>query len=142
TKGRDAFIDKQKVKREEYHGTVYCVTTPLHTIMVRRNGATMWSGNSDKTVLAIRYDGWYAPLKVYDGDQTPDGTTAAGIVIKHRRDTARVIVDIGGGWGGDCYAHLKANDIDCKSYMGVKSSERRTKDGLLRFFNVRAEAYW
>lgn len=105
-------------------------------------GVDVAQGGKDRTVLAIRHDGWYSPLKMYPGVETPDGTTAAGVVISHRRNTSLVIVDIGGGWGGDCYAHLKANDIECRSFMGVKQSERRTRDNLLRFFNVRAEAYW
>jgi len=142
TQGREAYIDKEKVQRVPYEGLVYCVSTPLKTIMVRRGGSTMWSGNSDNTVLAIRYDGWYAPLKVVAGKLTPDGKTVAGLVITSRRDSAKVIIDIGGGWGGDAYAHLKENGIDTASYMGVKQSNRRTVDKQITFFNVRAEAYW
>lgn len=105
-------------------------------------GADIAQGGNDKTVLALRYDGWYAPLKSYPGKDTPDGKTAAGVVIANRRDNAEVIVDLGGGWGGDCYGHLKENNIKCTGYMGVKASTRRTADKMLKFYNVRAEAYW
>lgn len=105
-------------------------------------GVDIAQGGNDQTVIASRHDGWYAPLKAYPGKETPDGKVAAGKVISLRRDNARVIVDLGGGWGGDCYAHLVANNIDAKSYMGVKASNKRTVDGKLKFFNVRAEAYW
>jgi predicted component of type VI protein secretion system len=53
-----------------------------------------------------------------------------------------VIVDLGGGWGGDALQHLTKNEIDAIGYMGVKTSSHRTRDNMLRFFNVRTEAYW
>lgn len=105
-------------------------------------GTDVAQGGADRTVLAIRYDGWYAPLISVPGASTPDGKTVAGLVIQHRRDNAKVIVDIGGGWGGDAYAHLRENGVDAKSYMGVKQSTKRTADNQLKFFNVRSEAYW
>jgi hypothetical protein len=33
------------IKKENYNGKVYCVTTPNHTIYVRKNGKALWSGN-------------------------------------------------------------------------------------------------
>lgn len=105
-------------------------------------GVDVAQGGNDKTVLAIRHDGWYAPLISVPGKETPDGQTVAGLVIKHRRQDAKVIIDVGGGWGGDAYGHLRENKIDSLAYMGVKVSTQRTKDNLLKFTNVRAEAYW
>lgn len=105
-------------------------------------GVDIAQGGDDNTVLACRHDGWYAPLVTVPGKLTPDGKTAAGLVVTNRRDDARVIVDIGGGWGGDCYGHLKENGVDCVGYMGVKKSLRRTVDKQLKFFNIRSEAYW
>ena len=105
-------------------------------------GQDVAQGGADNTVLAIRYDGWFAPLVVAPGKETPDGRSAAALVMKHRRDQCKVVVDIGGGWGGDCYAALRENGVDAKSYMGVKASTKRTADGTLKFFNTRSEAYW
>jgi hypothetical protein len=105
-------------------------------------GADVAQGGPDNTVLAIRHDGWFAPLICVPGTQTPGGTDVAGLVIAKRRDGAQVVIDIGGGWGGDAYAHLKANEIDCIGYMGVKDSTARTQDKQLRFTNVRSQAYW
>lgn len=113
------------------------VGIPMCTI-----GVDVAQGGGDQTVLAIRHDGWFAPLQAVPGTQTPGGTDVAGLVIAKRRDNAKVVIDIGGGWGGDAYAHLKANGCDVDSYMGVKESVRRTKDNQLRFFNTRTEAYW
>jgi hypothetical protein len=51
----DAWFYKNKdIIRKPYKGVVYCVETPLHTIMVRRNGYAMWSGNSDSTSIVVR----------------------------------------------------------------------------------------
>jgi hypothetical protein len=105
-------------------------------------GVDVAQGGSDNTVLAIRHDGWFAPLIVVPGVQTPGGTDVAGLVISKRRDDSTVIVDIGGGWGGDAYAHLRENKVDAVSYMGVKDSNNRTLDRQLKFKNVRTEAYW
>lgn len=105
-------------------------------------GQDIAQGGSDNSVLAIRHDGWYAPMIVVPGKDTPDGPSAAAVAIKHRRDQCKVIVDIGGGWGGDAYAFLRENGIDATSYMGVKVSHRRTKDNTLKFSNIRSEAYW
>jgi hypothetical protein len=76
------------------------------------------------------------------GEQTPDGKSVAGHVVAKRRDEAKVIIDLGGGWGGDAYGHLKENGIDTVGYMGVKKSTKRTVDQQLKFTNVRTEAYW
>ena len=105
-------------------------------------GVDVAQGGADTTVLAPRYDGWYPRLTVKPGTETPDGKSVAGLVVTKRRDQARIIIDIGGGWGGDAYATLKQNNIDTVSYMGVKPSLRRTVDKQLKFFNTRAEAYW
>ena len=105
-------------------------------------GSDIAQGGADQTMLAIRHDGWYAPLIPTPGVDTPDGKAAAGVIVKHRRDNADVVVDLGGGWGGDCHAHLNGNGVKSIGYMGDKSSHKRTQDGTLPFSNVRSEAYW
>jgi hypothetical protein len=105
-------------------------------------GADVAQGGTDRSVLAKRYDGYYAKLEVKPGKDTPDGKTYGGWVITNRRDSAKVIIDIGGGWGGDAYAHLRENGVDAVGYMGVKATEAKTTDNLLGFENVRSMAYW
>ena len=105
-------------------------------------GVDVAQGGDDRTVLAPRHDGWFAPLICVPGKLTPDGPSVAGKVVAARRDNAKVIIDLGGGWGGEAYAHLVRNNVDAVGYMGVKSSGRRTQDKTLKFFNVRTEAYW
>lgn len=105
-------------------------------------GVDVAQGGADDTTLAKRHDGWYAPISVTPGKETPDGKVVAGLVITQRRNDATVVIDIGGGWGGDAYAHLRENGVDAISYMGVKPSNRRTVDKQLKFFNTRSAAYW
>jgi hypothetical protein len=105
-------------------------------------GVDVAQGGLDKTVIAIRYDDWFAPLEAVPGVDTPGGPEVAGKVLARRRDNSKVIVDLGGGWGGDALAHLTGNGVDAVGYMGVKESTRRTVDQQLRFTNIRTEAYW
>lgn len=107
-------------------------------------GVDVAQGGTDQTVIAVRYDGWYPPLESYPGSQTPGGADVAGLVTSKRHDQARIIIDLGGGWGGDAMKHL-AQNIGHESilgYMGVKDSNHRTRDNQLKFANVRTEAYW
>jgi hypothetical protein len=107
-------------------------------------GVDVASGGADQTVLAVRHDGWFAPLEAVPGVKTPAGSDVAGLVLSKRRDQAQVIIDLGGGWGGDALRHLVEN-IGSESvtpYMGVKVSTWRTKDNLIRLKNVRTAAYW
>jgi len=105
-------------------------------------GVDVAQGGADKTVIAKRYDGWFAELEAIPGIETPGGADVAGRVLAVRHNNAKVIVDLGGGWGGDALAHLTANGVDAVGYMGVKTSVQRTRDNLIRLFNVRTQAYW
>jgi hypothetical protein len=105
-------------------------------------GADVAGGGEDDNVLAPRYDGYYPPLTVIPGHMTPTGTSLAGQIVGIRRNGARVIVDMGGGYGGTTYSHLKANEIDVVAYKGAEASVARTADGKLGFVNKRSEAWW
>lgn len=105
-------------------------------------GVDVAQGGADKTVIARRHDGWYAPLIVEDGAKTPGGTDVAGLVISKRYDNAKVIIDVGGGWGADAHGHLKASQVDSDAYMGVKTTLMRSACKQFNFANVRSAAYW
>lgn len=119
---------------------------PLHAPMCAM-GVDVAAGGEDNTVIACRYDGWFAPLIVVPGRETPHGTDVAGLVIKHRRNSAVVIIDMGGGYGGAPYEHLRANlgDADRRvvfGHKGAEASTARTADKQLRFANKRSEVWW
>lgn len=106
-------------------------------------GVDVASGGDDHTVLAPRYDGWFAPLVEVPGKQTPKGSDVAALVVQHRRDNALPVIDLGGGYGNAVIECLEDNNsIQCEGYKGAKASTRRTKDGKLGFKNIRTEAYW
>lgn len=96
-------------------------------------------------VIAIRYGGWFAELVKTPGEDIPQdraGSYAAGLVLSRRRDGVIVVVDLGGGYGGPLYEHLKQNDIDCCGFKGAEATIRRARAGNLRFVNKRSAAYW
>lgn len=107
-------------------------------------GVDVAQGGADQTILAPRYDGWYAPLIAIPGKQTPFGRDVAGVVISYRRNEAKVIIDMGGGYGGAALEHLREN-IGSEAVLGYKGAEGttgRTEDRQLPFFNRRSQAYW
>lgn len=96
----------------------------------------------DDNAIAPRYDGWFAPIIIIPGADTPLGKDVAGEIVKLRKDGALVIVDCGGGYGGSTYKTLKENDIDVKSFKGSAKAVARTVEGQIKFVNKRAESYW
>lgn len=108
-------------------------------------GVDCSGGGDDPMVLAARHDGWYAELVEIAGKDIPmtrSGAHCGGIIVGYRRDEALVVVDLGGGYGGPVYEHLKANGIDANGYRGAKATRRRSRDGKLAFTNCRSAALW
>lgn len=108
-------------------------------------GVDASGGGDDPMIIAPRYDGWYAPLIEVPGKEIPierAGSYCAGVVLSHRRDMALVVIDMGGGYGGPMYEHLKTNKVEVNRYKGAESCTRRSRDGKLRFTNKRSAALW
>lgn len=118
--------------------------TPYPGIPMCAMGVDVARGGKDDTVLAPRYDGWYAPLTVVPGRETPDGKTVAGLVVTHRRDQCQVIIDMGGGYGGAPFEHLQTNigHQFVHGHVGSSSAVGRTNDGSLSFYNKRSQIWW
>lgn len=105
-------------------------------------GVDVAQGGDDFTVIAVRYGGWYAQLERKAGKECHDGSEAAGLVVQVRRNNCPVIVDLGGGVGGDTLGALERNGIVCVGYLGNRPSTATAREGNLRFFNKRAEDWW
>ncbi len=60
----------------------------------------------------------------------------------HRKDSAIVVIDMGGGYGGVPYTTLVSNGIEPVAYKGAEASNARTADRKLGFTNKRTEAWW
>ena len=117
-------------------------STPPVGIPMSAIGVDVAQGGADETVIARRHDGWYAPLLVEPGRNTPGGTDVAGLVIAKRYDNAKVIIDVGGGWGADAHGHLRSSQVDSDAYMGVKATTLKSECRQFNFTNVRSAAYW
>lgn len=106
-------------------------------------GVDVGAGGIDRVVLAPRYGEWYAPLIAVAGKDAPDGPTQAALIVRHRLDACGIVVDVGGGYGGDVVTSLKQNQIEVTKFDGSSGSIGRAKDGSGRIFeNKRAEAWW
>lgn len=99
-------------------------------------------GGADKTVVAMRFGFWFAPLVAVPGTETPKNSDSAALVVKHRIDRSAVVVDVGGGYGGGVCEALEGNNILAIRFNGAKKTNARTKDKSLGFVNKRAEAIW
>ncbi len=100
------------------------------------------AGGPDKSTIAMRHDAWFDKIIEKPGVETPMGTEIAGLVVMHRRNQAVVVIDMGGGYGGVPFTTLEANGIDPVAYKGSETSNARTKDRKLGFYNKRTAAWW
>lgn len=116
--------------------------TPPQGVMMTAIGVDVAAGGVDKTVLAMRYDYWFAPLISVPGKDTPFPTDVAALVIKNRRHGAWAVVDMGGGYGGGVYEHLANNSVNVKGYRGSAGAPRRSRDKQYSFRNKRAYDWW
>jgi hypothetical protein len=88
---------------------------------------------------------WFGPVTVEKGPQTADGRYIGARVIMERRNNCQVVVDLGGGYGGEVVNVLKDNTDDAKFVLGVKGSEGSTTvsvAGKFPFANLRAEVWY
>jgi hypothetical protein len=99
-------------------------------------------GGPDKSTIAMRYDAWFDKLIKKPGVETPMGTEIAGLVVMNRKDKAVVVVDMGGGYGGVPFITLQENGIEPIAYKGSETSNARTKDRKLGFYNKRTATWW
>ena len=99
-------------------------------------------GGADKTVVAARYGGWFAPLDCRPGRETREGADVLAAVVRMRRDACPVIIDAGGGWGTEAAGAMERNGIPVVSYLGLRPSLGVTREGNLKFANKRAESWW
>lgn len=100
------------------------------------------AGGKDKSTIAMRHDGWFAPILEKPGAETPMGTEIAGLVVMHRKDHAVVVIDMGGGYGGVPFTTLESNGIEPVAYKGSEISNARTADRKMGFSNKRSETWW
>lgn len=99
-------------------------------------------GGADAEEIAYRHGAWVGDLITEKGAQTADGSRAAGKIVTLRRHSCPVIVDVGGGYGGQVMMRLKDNGITAHGFNGANRATTFSRDGQLMFTNKRAEAWW
>lgn len=102
-------------------------------------------GGHDSQELCWRHGGWYAPLVTNNGPETAEPSAAMATIVRYRRDSAPVIVDVGGGYGDKITLRLQDNGISHFGFNGGAAGRGHSQGGKgnrLTFANKRAEAWW
>lgn len=103
-------------------------------------GADIARGGKDRMSIAKLYGNYLDDIDIYPGIDVTNGPKAAALLLPYVNDPLGVdVISI----GSSPYDSLKANDVDV---MGINFSESApehltTRSGL-KFYNVRAAAYW
>jgi len=98
-------------------------------------------GGRDEHVISRRHGTWFAKLATFPGMATPDGPAAATQIVGLRRDRSPVHVDVI-GIGSSVYDFLKQNDVQVIPVNNAAGSTGVTREGGLKFQNIRAEIWW
>ena len=97
-------------------------------------------GGKDNTVLARRYDNWFAELEKHSGRSTPDGPSVAALCIEIDKDVVIAVDVIGiGSSVVDC---LIANDHSVHAINFAEGTGARDRSGKIKMRNKRSECYW
>lgn len=107
-------------------------------------GVDCAGGGKDEAVIIPRYDHFFGRFTKFQTISNEYGSQIAAEVIKVRRDRALVSLDMGGGYGSGAWILLKDNigGENLYSYKGANTPTKRTKDGNLSYYNLRAQCYW
>lgn len=113
-------------------------TTPLTAL-----GVDVAHGGDDQTVLARRYDNYFAALEKHPGITTQTGHASARLVFLALADDPDVVPSIDAiGYGASCVDVLRGLDIAVNAVNVSEASTARDKSGKLGFVNQRAELFW
>lgn len=119
--------------------------TPPAGVPMCSMGVDASGGGTDPMIIAQRFDAWFAPIIRVPAKDIPmerAGAYCAGIVVSHRRDSATVVVDLGGGYGSSMYEQLHANGVEPKGYKGAEAAYGKTLCGKFSFINMRSACIW
>lgn len=110
-------------------------------------GVDVARGGNDKTVIALRYGNYFAPLHRHAGTSTPDGPAVGRLVVAALPRTAGCTVNVDViGVGASVYDWLRERiDPAAAAVHAINVASASTemdRSRQLRFANLRAEAYW
>lgn len=104
-------------------------------------GADIARAGKDNTVISRRHGAWFDELLAYQGAATPDGPTAAALIIAAMRDRATIYIDVI-GVGGAPYDFLVEARQPVIGVNVAEAGNSTDKTGRLRFFNLRSQLWW
>lgn len=105
--------------------------------------ADIAQGGDAKCSYARRHDGsWIDELITQPGKENTDGSQAAGRIVAIIRDRAYVVPDMGGGYGAAVSLRLRDANVRVSPFIPAGRASKVTKDGSLKFVNMRAQAWW
>lgn len=100
-------------------------------------------GGNDRCAYAPRHEGnWIGEVVTQPGRENLDGSQAAGKIVTMLRDKAVVAPDMGGGYGTGVKIRLEDANVRVWPFVPSGGATRMTKDGALKFANMRAQAWW
>ncbi len=137
-----SWIEKAMLRGEENRKPPENIPMCAMGVDVTGMGSDTGGGRQDKFVIAPRYDGWYAPLIITQAKDARMGKDKGSKILKHRRDGAEIILDMGGGYGDSTYEYLDNNGIPVRKYKGAAEATGRTRHSKIPFYNTRAKAYY
>lgn len=103
-------------------------------------GVDVARGGKDETVIAPRRGDWYDEMLAYPGAETPDGPSAAAVVVAAMgSDEPAIGVDVV-GYGSSAYDHLAG--LNAIALNGAETTDEKDRHGRFGFANKRALWYW
>lgn len=106
-------------------------------------GADIAQGGDDRCSYAPRHEGNFIDTIITQpGRENTDGSQAAGRIVSILRDRACVAPDMGGGYGSAVSLRLRDANVRVWPFIPAGKATRLTKDGALKFANMRAQAWW
>jgi hypothetical protein len=109
-------------------------------------GLDVAHGGKDQTVIALRYGNYFARLAAHPGRETPDGSSAAALVVPLYEPGSTLNVDVI-GYGASAHERLadkppEGYGLPARPINFAERSEFKDRSGRFRMVNVRAEAFW
>lgn len=104
-------------------------------------GVDVARGGDDKTVLAKRFNNWFAPLDKHSGRTTPDGPSVAGLIALALTEGGRAHVDVI-GIGSSAFDSARERGLEVFPINWAEGSKARDRSNTLSFVNKRAEQWW
>lgn len=106
-------------------------------------GVDVARGGKDKTILSPLYGNYFDKQQAYLGRETPDGISAANLILPIVDKDTRINIDII-GVGSAVYDACRA--LGLKNVVAINASEsadgETNKSGLFGFVNMRALLHW